>query len=167
MNSTIQAFYQDQNHQLVSNTSHLPLWQTSDWRAWRSGPNKGDFKIPSLKVLHKRAFHYIVNICCELLSLAAALGSHEWPCLAVAPSMVKRPDPIWQDCSGKRPAWQLGSSQRLQMAPESPFCRGPAQYSPWTEAPSSPACSCTCGWGGSGSGGESISLQGLCKSKKD
>lgn len=33
---------------------------------------------------------------------------------------------------------QLGSSQRLQMAPEPSFCLGPAQSSPRREAPHQP-----------------------------
>lgn len=138
MNSTKVHFILGQNQQLSSTLSHLPVWHTSDWRAGRSGPMEADLKICSLlRLLRKRPFPSrlnrlstplsFLNICCE----SSATLSHEWPGLAVAPSMVKRLDPIWQESPGKWPVWQLGSSQWLQMAPESSFHLDPAQDSLW------------------------------------
>lgn len=77
------------------------------------------------------------------LPSSSAAPSHEWPSLAVAPSVVKRLDPIWQERSSKRPVWQLGSSRWFQMAPESPFRLDPAHRPHLPEPP--------CGWGGSAS----------------
>lgn len=107
-----------------------------------AGPNEDDLEIlwlekdhfPADLTLrgHELPGHMPSQLC------PSATPSHERPSLAVAPPTGKRLDPSWQESPSKRPGWQLGSSHRLQMAPEPWFCLGPARYCPRWEAPRSP-----------------------------
>lgn len=142
MNSTKLHFILGQDQRLVSTLSHLPLWQTSKLEDPDEGRSESAFmfRAPGEKAFSLQpkpsvnAFklpEHVVGFWPSLLS-SSATPSHEWPSLAVAPSMVKRLDPIWQERSSKRPVWQLGSSGWLQMAP---LPLDPAHYPHLPEPP--------------------------------